>query len=139
MARSDHAGFKWPAATMNLRGALEAIEARRSQHFNAERVDALFSADPEYDTLRDIAAHGARIEIPPDVILDREPSPFPEKQLRMPLTVKKHACKLWQKGRGLILRADDIPVEERLDIAYHSSHWRGNRGNRGSSPTTLQR
>jgi len=108
----------------SLRGAIEAkIEAHRSQRFNAERVDALFSADPEYDTLRDIAVHGARIEVPPDVILDREPPPFREKQLRMPLTVQKHACKLWQKGRGIVLRADDIPVEERPDIAYHSSHW----------------
>jgi hypothetical protein len=134
-AEADAAGFEWPAAAMHqdadevrtegsLRGAIEAkIEAHRSQRFNAERVDALFSADPEYDTLRDIAVHGARIEVPPDVILDREPPPFREKQLRMPLTVQKHACKLWQKGRGIVLRADDIPVEERPDIAYHSSHW----------------
>ncbi len=66
----------------SLQGEIEAkIEAHRSQRFNAERVDALFSADPEYDTLRDIAAHGARIEVPPDVILDREPPPFREATL----------------------------------------------------------
>jgi len=63
-AEADAAGFEWPAAAMHqdadevrtegsLRGAIEAkIEAHRSQRFNAERVDALFSADPEYDTLR---------------------------------------------------------------------------------------
>jgi hypothetical protein len=106
-AEADAAGFEWPVAAMHqdanevraegsLRGAIEAkIAAHRSGRFNADRVDALFSADPEYDTLRDIAAHGARIEVPPDVILDREPPPFREKQLRMPLTVHKHACKLW--------------------------------------------
>jgi hypothetical protein len=104
---ADAAGFEWPATAMHQdadevrtegsrRGAIEAkIESHhRLAWFNAERVDALFSADPEYDTLRDIAAHGARIEVPPEVILDREPPPFREKQLRMPLTVQKHACKL---------------------------------------------
>ena len=99
-AEADAAGFEWPAAAMHqdaeevlakgsLRGAIEAkIESQRSTRFNAERFDALFSADPEYDTLRDIAAHGARIEVPPEVILDREPPPFREKQLRMPLTCR---------------------------------------------------
>jgi len=134
-AEADAAGFEWPAAAMHqdadevrtegsLQGAIEAkIESHRSARFNTERVDALFSADPEYDTLRDIAAHGARIEVPPEVILDREPPPFRKKQIRMPLTVQKHARKLWQKGRGIILRAEDIPVDERPSISYHSSHW----------------
>ncbi len=41
----------------------------------------------------------------------------------MPLMVQKHACKLWEKGRGIVIRSDDIPAVERKSVAYHSSHW----------------
>jgi hypothetical protein len=41
----------------------------------------------------------------------------------MPLTVQKHAYKLWEKGRGIVITAEDIPLAERPSVAYHSSHW----------------
>ena len=98
-AEADAAGFEWPATIVHqdadevrvkgsLRGAIEAkIEDHRSEQFNAERVDALFSAAPEYDTLRDIAAQGARMEVPPNVNLDSASPAFLGKKLRRPLTV----------------------------------------------------
>ena len=41
----------------------------------------------------------------------------------MPLTVQKHACKLWEKGRGIVIKSEDIPIADRPSVAYHSSHW----------------
>jgi hypothetical protein len=41
----------------------------------------------------------------------------------MPLTVQKHACKLREKGRGIVITAEDIPPAERPSVAYHSSYW----------------
>ena len=71
----------------------------------------------------DIAVNGARIELPPDVMLDRVPPALQAKELRMPKTVMKHAFKLWGKGRGMLLREEDIPESERHLVAFHSSHW----------------
>jgi hypothetical protein len=30
---------------------------------------------------------------------------------------------LWEKGRGIVIKAEDIPPAERASVAYHSSHW----------------
>ena len=134
-AEADAADFEWPPGTFDgdaaavaregsLMGAIRAKrEANLPNRFNAERVNALYHGDPEYDTLMDIAVNGARIELPPDVMLDRVPPALRAKQLRMPKTVMKHAFKLWKKGRGMLLREEDIPESERHLVAFHSSHW----------------
>jgi hypothetical protein len=134
-AEADAADFEWPpgifdgdAAAIAREGSLlGAIKAKREANlphrFNAERVRALYQGDPEYDTLMDIAVNGVRIDLPPDVVLDRVPPKLRAKQLRMPKTVMKHAFKLWKKGRGMLLREEDIPEAERHLVAFHSSHW----------------
>jgi hypothetical protein len=134
-AESAAAGFQWPEDALHrdadvvssegsLLGAIKSkIDSNRASRFNGERVDTMFSGDPEYHTLRDIALNGARMEVEAGSISDTEPPPFREKQLRMPLMVQKHACKLWEKGRGIVIRAEDIPPAERESVAYHSSHW----------------
>lgn len=134
-AEYDAAGFEWPsevferdANSVRAEGSLKgAIAAKRQAclpgRFNVERVTAMFREDPDYLTLMDLAEHGARIELSPDVVLDRVPPPMRAKQLRMPLTVQKHAFKLWKKGRGMIMRYEDIPEAERHLVAFHHSHW----------------
>ena len=134
-AEADAASFEWPsevferdADSVRTEGSLMgAIEAKRRAcmpgRFNVERVNAMFREDPDYLTLMDLAEHGARIELSQDVLLDRVPPPMRAKQLRMPLTVQKHACKLWKKGRGMIMRYEDIPEAERHLVAFHHSHW----------------
>jgi len=134
-AEAAAAGFRWPAEALHrdddavrsegsLLGAIKSkIELNRASRFNAERTNTMFSTDPKYPTFRDIALHGALIEVGPDSVLETEPPPFREKQLRMPLTVQKHAYKLWEKGRGIVITAEDIPLAERPSVAYHSSHW----------------
>jgi hypothetical protein len=66
-AEADASEFEWPPGTFEGDAAavaregslLEAIRAKREANlpnrFNAERVNALYHGDPEYDTLMDIA------------------------------------------------------------------------------------
>jgi hypothetical protein len=121
VAEAEAADFVWPpeafdrdAALVRSEGSLlGAITAKRNANragrFNVERVNAMFREDPDYLTLLDIAEHGARIELPPGAVLASDPPAMRAKQQRMPLTVQKHAFKLWQKGRGMVLRMVDIP------------------------------
>jgi hypothetical protein len=60
----------------------------------------MFSGDPEYDTLMDIAFYGTRIDIDPLLPLSHIPPPLRAKQLRNPKTVLKHAYEVWAKGGG---------------------------------------
>jgi hypothetical protein len=141
-AEADAADFEWPpgifdgdaeaiAREGSLLGAIRAKrEANLPHRFNPDRVRALYQGDPEYDTLLDIAVNGVRIDLPPDVVLDRVPPKLRAKQLRMPKTVMKHAFKLWKKGRGMLLREEDIPESERHLVAFHSSHWGEESGRR---------
>jgi hypothetical protein len=88
VAEADAADFEWPPGTFegdaaavaregSLLGAIKAKrEANLPNRFNAERVKALYEGDPEFDTVMDIAINGARIELPPDVVLDRVPPPL---------------------------------------------------------------
>jgi hypothetical protein len=135
VAEADAADFVWPpeaferdAALVRAEGSLlGAITAKRNANragrFNVERVNAMFKSDPDYLTLLDIAEHGARIELPPGAVLASDPPEMRAKQQRMPLTVQKHAFKLWQKGRGMVMRLADIPEAERHKVAFHHSHW----------------
>ena len=90
------ADFEWPpdAFTRDAElvvsegsfiGAIKAkLQAMKGNRFNAQRVNAMFKGDVEYDTLMDVAVNGARIEIAPDLVLDPECPEFRKNQLRMP-------------------------------------------------------
>jgi hypothetical protein len=51
------------------------------------------------------------------------PPPYRNLQKRIPLTVQKHAYKLWSKGRALVLPTKDIPQADLSLLNYSFSHW----------------
>ena len=84
-AEAEAAGFDWPMGTFDhdaelvaregsLLGAMRAKRAiNHGGRFNGERVTEMFSGDPDYLTLMDLAENGARIELPPDHVFDFDP------------------------------------------------------------------
>jgi hypothetical protein len=81
--------------------------------------------DIEYNAIYSIAENGATFRTDPSFCPNNTPTnPLRELQRRMPHTFNKHCHKLWDKGRGLLLRYGDISMEDRKKLNFASLHWR---------------
>ena len=90
--------------------------------FNFDKVKSILSADPEYDRLVDLAEE-IRYDVPIDFIRS---GPLQELRKLQQVISNIYSClyyKLWCKGRGVILRLQDIPDLFFNTLYFMDSHW----------------
>jgi hypothetical protein len=88
--------------------------------FNSTRCAAMFSDDPEFETLLRLATNGAVIDTGPDFVVNRRPEPFRRLQGIIPHTFMWHAHQLWLTGQALLI---PVAVAETLTLHYNPIHW----------------
>lgn len=113
------------AADLARAGSLSKLVAERQAlqaagRFNEVRCRDLFSGDPEFESLLDIAKHGARVLVAPDFVRSTSPQPFRALYHRIPHSIQLHAFKLWDSQQALLL-----PATATSDLGLHFSpvHW----------------
>ena len=134
-ARLDAADFVFPDEVMSfdtaaykktgscLKTLVFQMQAdRASDRFNVDRCDAMFKDDPEYDILRSLAVDGVIIDRPEEFIIQNVPEPPRKMEVELRLTYQKHAFKVWQKKYGILLRQDEISLQDREKIHYNPAH-----------------
>ena len=106
----------------NLADMVEEVhESRRHDRFNEERCRDVFSGDPEFHTLLELATIGAFVTIEEDFIVQASPEPLRNLHLRLGHCIPQHALKLWEDGKALLFRMADIMTS--CVLHYNNSHW----------------
>ena len=110
-------------ADSSLETLITRMQASKAHdRYNAERCDAMFKDDPEYDRLLSLARDGVIIDPPDDLILQSEPEAPRKLQRQLDLAYKKHAFKVWGKRNGVILQQDALSDEDRRRIHFNPPH-----------------
>ena len=136
-AEAAAAGFEWPPTALTadrdalLRlGSVAAVIAnkhnkRREAGFNIDRVNTLYSDDPAFGLLQDLAVTGAVIDIDPD--FRNIPSAAQERAITttIPKTIGVHTMNLIDKGRGVLLPLDSIPEADLTALSFCGLHLVG--------------
>jgi len=92
----------------------------RTDRFNEERCRDMFSDDPEFNTLLELASTGARVPIEDDFVLQGSPEPLRKLHVRLGQCIPKHAFKLWQDGKALLFKIADVLT---CRLHFNNSHW----------------
>ena len=96
--------------------------SRSGDRFNAERCDAVFPDDPEYDRLSSLARDGVVVDVPVDLELRNVPEAPRKLQVKLQQAYLKHAVKVWRKRDGVILPEEALSAEDRLASHYSAAH-----------------
>ena len=114
--------------SMHRLGSLQKVIAEKhvltaSTGFSADSVRAHVSTEyPRFEQLLDLAQNGASIFNPPSFVPTIDP-PEPRSNLgRLGNVFRYHAHKLWSSNKGVLIRWDDIPVDERRKIHFNHPH-----------------
>ena len=104
-----------------------AVLAKQQSHnherFNEERCRAVFSEDPEFSNLLDLARNGAIVDVGETFVPVADPDVPRASHSRLRSCLAKHVFKLWEKGRGLALCVKDLSVDQLRDIHVSPIHW----------------
>ena len=105
----------------------ELVRERQAQNnphrFNVDRCQAVFSQTENADILMDLALNGASVFVGDDFEFQSEPEKPRQLQLRLGKCFSVHASKLWNSGGALILRNEDVSVEEASRLNFNPLHW----------------
>lgn len=93
----------------------------QEDRFNESRCRDVFSSDPEFDTLLQIAKQGASVPIEEEFVVQSSPEPLRKLHLRLGACIPQHAFKLWNSGKALLFRIADLPCQ--LILHFNNSHW----------------
>jgi len=91
--------------------------------YNQERCDRLFSSDPNYPILSELASVGAIIH--PDLLFIPQSTPeeFRHSEVTLSKVFQKHALDSWSKGRGLLLRHSTLQSTNEIQhLHFNSNH-----------------
>lgn len=88
--------------------------------FNEQRCCDVFTGDPEFETLRNLATIGAEVAIEEGFVVQSSPEPLRKLHLRLGNCIPQHAFKLWEDGKALLFRIRDLGA---LILHYNNAHW----------------
>ena len=111
-----HNTFNNSLELMILQRHLASSEGR----FNVDRCRDVFVDDPEFETLMDLASVGAVVPIADDFVVQSTPEPLRKLHMRLGQCIPKHAFKLWEDGKALLFRLQDVVS---LCLHFNNSHW----------------
>lgn len=106
----------------SLPGLVQHIQtSMQEDRFNEARCRDVFSLDPEFDTLLQLAREGASVPIDDEFVVQSAPEPLRKLHLRLGDCIPQHAYKLWSSGKALLFRIADLPRQ--LVLHFNNSHW----------------
>jgi hypothetical protein len=92
-----------------LEDMISAFQRRGADNrYNEQRCREMFTGDPEFDTLLELATEGATVAIDADFIIQPTPEPLRKLHLRLGNCIPQHAFKLWEDGKALLFRIQDL-------------------------------
>lgn len=101
---------------------VQHVQDKASVHrFNPSRCRDVFSDDIEFETLLELSESGAFIPIPPDFVYQTSPEPLRKLYHKLGNTVPKAALKLYDEGKALLFRCDDVAPVTKLQ--QNNAHW----------------
>ena len=105
---------------------ISTIQLKQSNNkpfrFNTERCDRLFSDDPIYLVLSELASTGAVIDTDPEFVPQCIPEDFRHSEITLTKVYQKHALDSWSKGRGLLLRTETLESTKEIRLLHFSSN-----------------
>lgn len=110
-------------------GSLEKLVQHHHSNFRHERFNehsalSLFPHDPQIDLLREIGGIGATVDTPPGFLPDgASQEPLRASHLNLMPTMKKHAFRLWDKAKAIILPLSAITPSERQRLHKNPADW----------------
>ena len=96
--------------------------ANKHSRFNAERCARLFSEDPNYSILLELASIGAIIDTDPNFIPQCVPEDFRHSEIALTKVFQKHALDSWVKGRGLLIREETLQSTGEIKLLHFNSN-----------------
>jgi hypothetical protein len=110
----------------SISGAIEEQRQRNKvNEFNERTVSEVFREDEEKHTLWDIASNGITIDTPTGFHNVIKPQRMRKIQTTLTNTITKGLVKLWEKGKGIIIPIDKIPIDEKEKIHFQATGWKG--------------
>jgi len=95
----------------------------KPNRFNAERCERIFSDDPNYSTLMELASVGAIIDVDPQFVPQSIPEEFRHSEVRLSKVFQAHALDSWTKSKGLLLRMSTLEETNQLShLHFNSNH-----------------
>ena len=76
---------------------------------------------PSFDTLLELATVGAEVAIEDDFVIQSVPEPLRKLHLRLGNCIPQHAMKLWDEGKALVFRIQDLGAS--CILHYNNAHW----------------
>ena len=105
---------------------LETIQKKQSINkpfrFNKERCNRLFSEDPNFLLLMELASIGAVIDTDPTFINQSVPEEFRHSEITLSKVFQKHALDSWGKGRGLLIRLSTLKSTGEINLLHFNSN-----------------
>lgn len=106
---------------------LQTIELKQAINkplrFNRDRCRKLFSEDPNFQLLLQLASEGAFIDTDPEFIKQSAPEEFRHSEVTLTKVFQKHALDAWSKGRGLLLRLSTLVSTAQVSqLHFNSNH-----------------
>ena len=135
-ALEDAAGFNWTPDILNrdrdlLRslGSLNDVithhsDLHKSTGLNPDRVEEWLSDDPNFEMLMKVADKGGEVDVDDDFVPSKRTAPLRNLQRRLLPVYRKHAHKMWDSHRGLLLRLSDLDEETLASMHIaNDCHW----------------
>ena len=133
-AEAEARAFTFPApdllrdsTSLNRLGTVEAViseiqDSAKMSGFNINRVRDHYSSDPHFDTLCEIALHGAIIDTDPSFLHVSQQDVHRPLVDKYPHAFSLHAHRLWSKGKAVIFQLSSLPLPILKQLSFCGVH-----------------